>query len=311
MTTQRLSILSSQVRPALAVAMLGIVAFAAPAEASSRWGFARDGIGGNASSCDRFDGDQVCAVVYCDGGELEFALSGWDPRGRSAQRDGEIIIDGRSRSVGFQLTNRGDNALWRADLNRRASNSVISDIKAGSRLEVEIGRRDFLFDFTLRGSSAAVGQLERNCDRRYSGGGGGGGGDVRPEDVIGGVAAAILQNILRGADNQYQRGWELIAVNDVERRNDRDVVELSRRDGRFDALILRARGGAVRIRSMIVRYGNGAEEELDVDRRLRAGEMSNVLELRGARGRYIDRITFVYRSRGRGADLEVWGHRQR
>ncbi|RIA56206.1 hypothetical protein [Dichotomicrobium thermohalophilum] len=105
--------------------------------------------------------------------------------------------------------------------------------------------------------------------------------------------------------------WDEIGIMRASRGGDRDVIELSRRDGRFDALLLRVKRNDVEFRRVRVIYGNGRRDNLDIDRRIRAGDESDVLELRGARGRFLDRIELVYRTRGGGrlALVEIWGRR--
>jgi len=107
--------------------------------------------------------------------------------------------------------------------------------------------------------------------------------------------------------------WDEVGILRASRGGDRDVIEMTRRDGRFDALLLRVKRNDVQFRRVRVIYGNGRADNLDVDRRIREGEESDVLELRGARGRFIDRIELVYRTRGGGrlAQVEVWGRKTR
>ncbi len=105
--------------------------------------------------------------------------------------------------------------------------------------------------------------------------------------------------------------WDEIGVMRASRGGDRDVIEMSRADGRFDALLLRVTRNDVEFGRVRVVYGNGSVDDLEIDRRIRAGEESDTLELRGARGRFIDRIELVYRTRGGGrqAVVEVWGRK--
>ncbi len=103
--------------------------------------------------------------------------------------------------------------------------------------------------------------------------------------------------------------WSKIETAQASRQRDRDVIQMSRRDGRFDALLIRVKRNDVRFRRVRVVYGNGRAHDLDIDREIGAGDESNVLELRGNQGRFIDRIELVYRTaaRGRPAEVEIWG----
>jgi hypothetical protein len=102
--------------------------------------------------------------------------------------------------------------------------------------------------------------------------------------------------------------WDRLGVERVERERDRDVINLSRRDGRFDAILLRVRQSPIRLRRVRVVFGNGQRQDFDLPNVLRRGD-SPVLELRGRQGRFIDRIVLVYRDIGspRRARVEVFG----
>ncbi len=106
--------------------------------------------------------------------------------------------------------------------------------------------------------------------------------------------------------------WERLSVERVERELERDVINLSRRDGRFDAILLRVRQSPIRLRRVRVVFGNGQRQDFDLPNVLRRGD-SPVLELRGRQGRFIDRIVLVYRDAGspRRARVEVFGRQAR
>jgi len=106
--------------------------------------------------------------------------------------------------------------------------------------------------------------------------------------------------------------WSRLSTQRADRNRDRDVIQLSRRDGRFNALLLRVRQSPVRVRRVRVVFGNGRRQDFDLPNVLRRGD-SDVLELRGRRGRFIDRIVLVYRDIGnqRRARVEVWGRQAR
>lgn len=101
--------------------------------------------------------------------------------------------------------------------------------------------------------------------------------------------------------------WERLGV--VIEGRSAASIRLNRRDGAYSALRVRARGNGVRIREMEVRYGNGVQHDLDVERRLQPGEASQALPLRGRQGRFLDEVTVEFRGVGRGprAALEIWG----
>lgn len=123
-----------------------------------------------------------------------------------------------------------------------------------------------------------------------------------------GQAGARERNVER-----FGRGWTRLGEAQVDRGRDRDVIEVGLREGRYDAVGLVATKNDIRVRKMLVRYGNGVEHEVDVSRRLRDGDRSDPIELRGRAGRGIDRVTLFYGtvSRGPRANVELWGREEK
>ncbi len=76
---------------------------------------------------------------------------------------------------------------------------------------------------------------------------------------------------------------------------DRDSIRVGRRDGRFEAIRLYARDSDVEILDLKVVYGNGEVDDISVRNRIRAGERTRPLDLKG-RERFIDRIDLTYRN---------------
>jgi hypothetical protein len=77
---------------------------------------------------------------------------------------------------------------------------------------------------------------------------------------------------------------------------DRDAIRVGRREGRFKAIRLAARGNDVEMLDLKVIYANGQPDDIPVRRVIRAGQETRALDLRGGE-RAIDRIEMVYRSR--------------
>ncbi len=106
-----------------------------------------------------------------------------------------------------------------------------------------------------------------------------------------------------------QRGqWERIASKKVNMLADRDVIELDRTDGRFNALRFNAVRGNINIYRIRVTYGNGEKQDLDLDKKIREGEDSGPIDLSG-KARVIDKIEMLYASSNllKRAQLEVFG----
>ncbi len=119
----------------------------------------------------------------------------------------------------------------------------------------------------------------------------------RPRVVVLGRAAGGPPPRREARFRELGPRWQRVSVERANRERDRDVIQLSRSDGRFDALLLRVRQSPVRIRRVRVVFGNGQRQDFELPNVLRPGD-SDVLELRGRQGRFIDRIVLVYRDAG-------------
>jgi hypothetical protein len=99
-------------------------------------------------------------------------------------------------------------------------------------------------------------------------------------------------------DNDRREGrWEQLGCQQVSFiGKDRDSIKVGRREGRFKAIKLAARGNDVEMLDLKVVYANGEPDDIPVRSVIRAGRETRPLDLKG-RDRAIDRIDMVYRSR--------------
>ena len=101
----------------------------------------------------------------------------------------------------------------------------------------------------------------------------------------------------RGDDRRGGDQWTQLGCRDVSFiGRDRDSIRVGRREGRFKAIRLAARGNDVEMLDLKVVYANGQPDDIPVRSLIRAGSETRALDLRG-RDRAIDRIDMVYRSR--------------
>lgn len=77
---------------------------------------------------------------------------------------------------------------------------------------------------------------------------------------------------------------------------DRDTIRVGRREGRFKAIRLEARGNDVEMIDLKVVYANGAPDDIPVRSLIRQGTRTRPLDLRG-RERAIRQIVMVYQKR--------------
>jgi hypothetical protein len=97
----------------------------------------------------------------------------------------------------------------------------------------------------------------------------------------------------------------------VNDRLDRDVVAVTAGRGEFRAIQIRVKGASVDFHTVIVVYGNGRTQEVEMRNTIRAGGSSRIIDLIGDE-RIIKQIDFLYDAntiRGRKAVVRVFGIR--
>jgi hypothetical protein len=130
---------------------------------------------------------------------------------------------------------------------------------------------------------------------------------MRLRHVVSALAGAFaLAGTLTTDALAQRRGeeWVELGCKAVSFRVDRDVVPVGRREGRFYALRLYARGGDVEMLDLRVIYANGDPDDIRVRRVLERGERTRPLDLRGERARSIQRIELLYRALPNRRDRE-------
>ncbi len=117
----------------------------------------------------------------------------------------------------------------------------------------------------------------------------------------------------RDRDRDRDRGdkWEQLGCERVGRRADSDEIKVGRREGRYSAIRLQAKGNDISILDLKVVYSNGQPDDIQVRSNINEGDQTRPLDLRG-RDRAIDRIEIVskkdFKGRGRGrAEVCVYG----
>jgi hypothetical protein len=109
--------------------------------------------------------------------------------------------------------------------------------------------------------------------------------------------AAIIPDATAQRRDPDDRGWVELGCREVSFNRERDTIRVGRREGRFRAIRLAARGDDIEVMRLEVVYANGNPDELDVRRVIRRGARTAPLGLKG-RDRAIERIDMVYRQRG-------------
>lgn len=116
----------------------------------------------------------------------------------------------------------------------------------------------------------------------------------------------------RGDDERRRRGedrWEVLGQSRVDGRVDHDRIVVNRRES-FRALQLGVRGGTIEFQRVVVHFDNGADHELEIRDRIRAGDKTRVIDLPGDRRR-IRSVEFWYSKEGWRSRpyVNLWGMR--
>jgi hypothetical protein len=117
--------------------------------------------------------------------------------------------------------------------------------------------------------------------------------------VCAGLLAADAQAQRRDRDDDRRGGdrWTQLGCQQVSFiGRDRDSIRVGRREGRFKAIRLAARGNDVEMLDLKVIYANGEPDDIQVRSVIRQGSQTRPLDLRGHE-RAIQQIDMVYRSR--------------
>ena len=97
------------------------------------------------------------------------------------------------------------------------------------------------------------------------------------------VLLLLLPQLGQGQRHERNRGWRLLGTAHVDGAADHDNIKVSRSAGPLREIQLRVRGGAVEFRHVVVHYGNGQPDELQVAERIRSGGQTRPIDLRGER----------------------------
>ena len=122
-------------------------------------------------------------------------------------------------------------------------------------------------------------------------------------------AVALLLALVTPAVNGQGR-WVRLGSAHVDGNQDHDKITVGARDGRFRAIQLRVRGGAVEFDRVVVHYGDGEPEEVIFRERIPSGGATRAIDLRGNR-RVIRSVELWYRRGGwhRRPEVRLYGMR--
>ncbi|MFN4255720.1 MAG: hypothetical protein ACK4Q5_12015 [Saprospiraceae bacterium] len=104
-------------------------------------------------------------------------------------------------------------------------------------------------------------------------------------------------------------GWERLGARRVNYGLDRDEIFVTAKDGIFTALKIKVKRGGINMHRLVVHYGNGQTDEIELRNNFAPGSESRVLDLVGNK-RIIQKVVFWYDTKNiarRRAVVELWG----
>lgn len=102
--------------------------------------------------------------------------------------------------------------------------------------------------------------------------------------------------------NASQESWQYLGESNVDGTRDHDTIRVNSREA-FRAIQLRIQGGEIEFQRVVVHFENGADSDVEIRDRIRAGGQTRAIDLPGD-NRRIDSVEIWY---GKGN----WGRRNR
>jgi hypothetical protein len=110
--------------------------------------------------------------------------------------------------------------------------------------------------------------------------------------LVGLFALFVLLAVGNSLQAQRQE-WVFLGDRHVDGEMDHDTIRVGKADGWFRAIQFRVEGGDVQFDRIVVRFGNGSEERLDVHERVPAGGHTRAIDLPGDK-RHIETVDLWY-----------------
>lgn len=107
--------------------------------------------------------------------------------------------------------------------------------------------------------------------------------------------AALIMSSFKASESQRGR-WEHLGSRTVNYSLDKDVIPVGAKEGVYTQLKLVVSGGSLNMHRMVVEYGNGERDEIELRHQFGRGSTSRVIDLRGNR-RIIRSVHFWYDSK--------------
>ena len=125
------------------------------------------------------------------------------------------------------------------------------------------------------------------------------------------ITAIVLGAALACASTGGAQGdWVFLGQREVADRADHDQIMVTASEGDFESIRLEVRRRPVQFHRVVVHYGNGTHQEMELAAVIPAGGQSRIIDLTGDE-RHIRSVEFWYdaQSGGRRAIVRLFGER--
>jgi len=116
---------------------------------------------------------------------------------------------------------------------------------------------------------------------------------MRNAKAISRIAAVLLLACTTQLVHAQRGGWTYLGEANVDGQADHDNIRVGGGEGRFRAIQLRVENAAVRFDHVVVHYGNGQSEPINVRSRINAGGQTRAIDLPGDR-RVVESVEIWY-----------------
>ena len=103
--------------------------------------------------------------------------------------------------------------------------------------------------------------------------------------------------------------WDFLGSRTVDFKLDHDEIVVTGHEGKFDAIKIKVTRAPINMYKVVVHFGNGGEQNLEIANNFTPGSESRTINLKGE-DRVIKRISFWYDTKKKAtkkAIVEVWG----
>lgn len=120
----------------------------------------------------------------------------------------------------------------------------------------------------------------------------------------------VLVSLSSFSSSSTINGWEKLGQRLVNRTIDHDVIMVTKMEGSFSKLKIKVRRSGINMDKMVVHYGNGESQNIEIRENILKGGESRVIDLTGNK-RVINRVEFWYDTKGGAMNdkalVELWG----